>query len=790
MKKTASCPVTAAPQKRVAPTGKLGRVPALRRNRSKDSAQGWAGHVAEPDAALAQELVGPMRKKAGAGHWRQHTVENNTAHKTSSSASQDPETSVRDAFDYAAIGMALVAPNGRWLKVNQSLCGIVGYSEQEMLGLTYHDITHPDDLAKITAHATKLLAGEIATYEIEKRYVHKRGHSVYVFLSLSLVRDGNDAPLYFICQVQDISVRKAAEEALFAEQERARVTLNSIGDAVLTTDIAGNVTYLNAVGEKMTGWSREEAAGRPLAEVFHILDGLTRQSVQNPAQMAIEENKIVGMAAGVVLIRRDGVEAGIEDSAAPIHDRDGKVTGAVLVFHDVTASRAMAETMAHLAHHDFLTDLPNRLLVNERLARAIALADRNGRKAAVLFLDLDRFKLVNDSLGHATGDKLLVSVAKRLQTCVRVSDTVSRQGGDEFLILLPDIEHSQDAAHFAAKILTALAQPHHIDGQEIHVTISIGIGLYPDNGQDTDTVIRSADTAMYHAKENGRNNYQFFAQKMNTRVVERIASEGGLHGALARNEFCLHYQPKINLESGALTGAEALIRWLHPFRGTILPAQFIPIAEDCGLLTPIGNWALREACRQAKAWIDAGLEAVPIAVNISAVQFRHKDFLEDVRGILLDTGLEPRWLELELTESVLMQDAESTTTVLQALKTLGVRLAVDDFGTGYSSLSYLAQFPIDTLKIDQSFVHKILLDTDDAPIISAVINMGRSLKHRVIAEGVETEQQLRFLQARHCSEGQGFYFSHPLNARDFGKFVKTRASPPPHGDCLIACATG
>ena len=659
-----------------------------------------------------------------------------------------------------------------------------------MLGLTYHDITHPDDLAMISAHATRLLAGEIATYEIEKRYVHKRGGSVHVFLSMSLVHDGNDAPLYFICQVQDISARKTTEAALFAEQERARVTLNSIGDAVLTTDLAGKITYLNAVAEKMTGWSQAEAVGRPLAEVFHILDGITRRPVRNPAEMALTENKTVGMAADAVLIRRDGSEAGIEDSAAPIHDRDGKVTGAVLVFHDVTASRELAEKMAHLAHHDALTDLPNRVLLNERMTQAIALARRHGKKAAVLFLDVDRFKHVNDSLGHAIGDKLLQSVARRLLACVRASDTVSRQGGDEFLVLLPDVERSQDAAGFAAKILAALALPHRIDGQELHVTISIGIGLYPEDGQDVDTVVKSADTAMYHAKENGRNNYQFFARDMNTRVVERLATEGSLRGALERGEFSLHYQPKINLESGALIGTEALIRWLHPVRGTILPEQFISIAEDCGLITPIGNWVLREACGQAKAWEDAGLEVVPVAVNISAVQLRHKDFLENVRGILTETGLEPRWLELELTESVLMQDADSTGRTLQALKAMGVQLAVDDFGTGYSSLSYLTQFPIDTLKIDQSFVHKMLLNANDASIISAVISMGENLRQGVIAEGVETAEQLRFLQARRCNEGQGHYFSHPLNAKDFAKFVKARASPAPHGDRRIASTAG
>ncbi|HMG59609.1 MAG TPA: EAL domain-containing protein [Burkholderiales bacterium] len=690
---------------------------------------------------------------------------------------QDPEWGVHSAFDHAAIGMALVAPDGRWLKVNRALCGIVGYSEPEMLGLTYQAITHPDDLAIISAHATKLLAGEIATYEAEKRYVHKKGHNVHIFLSMSLVRDGNGASSYFIWQVQDISVRKATEEALFGEQERARVTLNSIGDAVLTTDVAGNIAYLNVVAERMTGWSLEDAAGRPLAEVFHILDGESRLPARNPAEMALAENKTVGMAAGVVLVQRNGHEVGIEDSAAPIHDRDGKVTGAVLVFHDVTRSREMAEKMAHLAHHDALTDLPNRVLLNERFVHAIALARRHGRKTAILFLDVDRFKHINDSLGHEMGDKLLLSVATRLLACVRVSDTVCRQGGDEFLVLLPDIERPQDAAHFAKKILTALALPHRIAAQDLHVTMSIGIGVYPDDGQDLDSVIKSSDTAMYHAKENGRNNYQFFAQDMNTRVVERLSTEASLRGALERGEFSLHYQPKINLKTGALTGTEALIRWLHPIRGTILPEQFISIAEDCGLITPIGNWVLREACRQAKAWVDAGVEAMPVAVNISAVQFRHKDFLEDVRGILTETGLEPGCLELELTESVLMRDEESTGSTLRALKTLGVQLSVDDFGTGYSSLSYLTQFPIDILKIDQSFVHKMLLNANDASVISAVISMGRNLNQRVIAEGVETEEQLRFLQARQCNEGQGFYFCHPLNIEDFAKFVRARASP-------------
>ena len=570
--------------------------------------------------------------------------------------------------------------------------------------------------------------------------------------------------------------RKAVEEALFIEKERAQVTLNSIGDAVLSTDISGNVTYLNHAAESLTGWSREEALRRPVAEVFQIIDGATRQPARNPMELAVQQNKTVGLTANCILIRPDGLECAIEDSAAPIHDRRGQVTGAVIVFHDVTAARAMSFRMSHLAQHDSLTDLPNRLLLNDRLTRAIASARRNGNRLAVLFVDLDRFKDINDSLGHAIGDKLLQSVAERLVARVRNSDTVSRPGGDEFVVLLSELEHPEDAAVCAKKMLTALTAPHRIAQHDVHVTVSIGVSTYPEDGQDAETLVKSADTAMYQAKENGRNNYEFFRQDMNIRAVERQSLEGSLSRALERHEFVLHYQPKINLEKGAITGAEALIRWLHLDRGLIPPAQFVPIAEDTGLLLPIGQWVLHEACRQARAWLDAGLRPVPVAVNISAVEFRDKGFLEGVRAILKDTRLEPRYLELELTESVLMQHAESTASVLQALKAMGVQLAVDDFGTGYSSLSYLRRFPIDTLKVDRSFVRQITADADDAIIASAVISMGKSLKLRVVAEGVETREQLAFLQDQRCDEGQGYYFSRPVVAEQFAKLLGTGIS--------------
>ncbi|MHB1098489.1 MAG: putative bifunctional diguanylate cyclase/phosphodiesterase [Burkholderiales bacterium] len=438
--------------------------------------------------------------------------------------------------------------------------------------------------------------------------------------------------------------------------------------------------------------------------------------------------------------------------------------------------QASKTQLDHLAHHDALTDLPNRILMHDRIGQAIELARRQDRQLAVMFLDVDRFKNINDSLGHTVGDQLLMSVAQRLVECVRHSDTVSRQGGDEFIMLLADVEHAEDAALSARKMLTALALPHHIDRHDIHVSASIGISIYPDDGQDADSLIKSADTAMYHAKENGGNDYKFFEQDMNARAVQRLTIETDLRLALERQEFMLNYQPIIDLQSGAIVSVEALTRWRHPHRGLILPEHFIWIAEDSGLIVPIGAWILREACKQARAWQDAGLPPIPVAVNISAVQFRHKDFLENLNGILKDTGLAPRYLELELTESVLMHDADAAVSLLEALKAIGVRLTVDDFGTGYSGLSYLKRFPVDTLKIDKSFMHGITQatdDSDDAAIVAAVIGLGKSLNQRVIAEGVETREQLAFLQALGCSEGQGFYFSRPVPAQEVAELLRT-----------------
>jgi diguanylate cyclase (GGDEF)-like protein len=428
-----------------------------------------------------------------------------------------------------------------------------------------------------------------------------------------------------------------------------------------------------------------------------------------------------------------------------------------------------------ISEHDVLTDLPNRLLLKDRLSQAIARARRNGTQVAVMFLDLDGFKHINDSLGHAIGDKLLQSVAARLSACVRKSDTVSRHGGDEFVILLSDVKHAADAAISAGKIISEIKKTHSIGEHRLRVTVSIGLSTYPEDGQDSDTLIKNADTAMYHAKQCWRDNYQFFKPNMSLRAIERQSLEGQLRYALERQELLLHYQPKVNLKTGAITSVEALIRWQHPERGLLLPGQFLTIAEDTGMIVAIGQWVLREACRQTREWLDAGLLAVPVAVNISSLEFRSEQFLEGVQVALKNTCLDPRYLELELTETVLMQHAGSSANALGQLKAIGVRLAVDDFGTGYSSLSYLTRFPVDALKLDQSFVRDIT-STDDAIVIRAVISMGKSLKHTVIAEGVETPEQLAFLQAHGCEEGQGYYFSRPVVAQQFAKLLSTGIS--------------
>jgi len=727
-------------------------------------------------------------------HWLPHALRYMMQRKASQDALRNSEERFRAMSDESPLGIFVSDEQGECVYTNAAYHKISGLDFAQALGTNWSMAIHPDDRARIVAEWREAVRSK-APFKTEVRFMREDGSIVWTRLNAAAMDDG-PSEYGRVQTVEDISARKGAEAelaraeaALFAEKERAQVTLNSIGDAVLCTDVAGNVTYLNKVAETMTGWSASEAQGQPLSSVFCVVDGATREPVVSPGHQAIAENRIVGLQANSILFRRDGSESAIEDSSAPIHDRDGLVTGAVLVFHDVSESRAMAEKMSHLAQHDFLTGLPNRMLLQERFSRAIGQAQRHHKQVAVLFVDLDYFKTINDSLGHDIGDRLLQSVAERLVSCVRSTDTVCRQGGDEFVILLAEIEHHRDAAQIAEKLLAALLLPHFIDGNELHVTLSIGISIFPDDAATPEAVMQNADAAMYHAKAKGRNNYQFYMSEMNSRAVQRMVVENSLRRALKNDEFELHYQPKINIASGQMSSAEALIRWRDPDLGMVYPGQFVPIAEECGLIVPIGRWVLREACRQVQAWLAAGVTAVPVSVNISAVEFRHINFLEGIAAILDETGIDAAYLELELTESMLMHE-ESSAKVLEKLKAMGIQLAIDDFGTGYSSLSYLNRFPIDTLKIDQSFVRDMASNTDNAAIISAVIGMGRNLHQRVVAEGVETAEQLAFLCQQNCDEAQGFLFSYPLPAADFANLLATRVELPINTEGTSQSASG
>jgi len=557
--------------------------------------------------------------------------------------------------------------------------------------------------------------------------------------------------------------------------------LEAAPDALVVVDEGGRIVQLNTPAQQLFGYSREELLGHAVELLVPERDRaahrLHRGSFQSEARRR-------PMGAGPELNgrRSDGTEFPVEISLSPLVTAGGTLVLAAI--RDISArkraeaershllrERALFAEISRLARHDPLTGLPNRILLHDRLTGAIAAARRRGHPLAVLFLDLDRFKQVNDSLGHSAGDRLLRAVADQLVSTVRNSDVVSRQGGDEFVILLSEIEHRGDAMLAASKIVAALAGPHRVGSHHLHATASIGIAVFPSDGDDAETLIKNADIAMYYAKDHGRDSFEFFTEEMNTRLVERQALEASLRGALDRREFVLHYQPKINLETRTMVGAEALIRWRHPSEGLVPPGRFVPIAEDCGLIVPIGRWVLAEACRQVREWQGAGLEPVPLAINISGLEFRSKGFLEGVRRVLAETGVDPGLLEVELTESVLMESLGVTASVLAELKEMGLGLVVDDFGTGYSSLSYLMKFPIDGLKVDQSFVHEIAGDGEGASIIPAVISMGRSLKQRVIAEGVETAEQLAFLEAQRCEEAQGFHFSRPLEAKMFAALL-------------------
>ncbi|BBJ23151.1 EAL domain-containing protein [Candidatus Nitrotoga sp. AM1P] len=674
------------------------------------------------------------------------------------------EQRFRATFEQAAVGIAHVGLDGRWLRVNNKLCIITGYSEEELLTHDRPSITYPDDIPDELNSMQQLLAGDVPSSTKEMRYTRKDRSLVWVNLTWSLTRTSTGEPDYFIEVIEDITKRKEATERL---RLFARI-FDTINEGVVVTDASNNIMLVNPAFSVITGYSATEAIGKN-PRILH--SGLMDKAFYDKMWQSIKKT---GRWQGEITDRRKNGESYVEWlSISTMKDERGEFSHHIAVVSDISERKAAEERMVYIAQHDFLTGLPNRMMLHDRLTQAIAHAEREQRKVAVMFLDLDRFKAINDTLGHLTGDKLLQVVADRINSVARTSDTVSRLGGDEFAIMLPYIENADDIAMIALKLLASIAGPCVIDDNEIEVTTSIGISVFPEDGVDSESLIAHADAAMYQAKGNGRNNYQFFTREMNRRTLERMLIKNKLSHALERNELFLLYQPQVDLKSGHIIGAEALVRWDNPLYGKVLPAQFIPIAEENGLIPPIGEWVLREACRQNQAWRKLGLMKITMAVNISSVQFRQKNLGEIIKAILSESGLTPSGLELEITESVVMQDAEAAILLLEDMKAMGLKLSVDDFGTGYSSLSYLKRFPIDKFKIDQSFVRDLTTDTDDAVIISTIISMAHSLKLKVIAEGVETAEQLAFLKQQGCDEIQGYYFSQPVSAEEFTKLLSS-----------------
>ncbi len=595
-------------------------------------------------------------------------------------------------------------------------------------------------------------------------------------------------------------------------------TLNSIGDGIIATDNLGRVTFMNPVAVELTGWSEAEARGRALEEIFVIHTPDTGELAESPARLALRGGGgTIHLEREIYLTKRDGISFPINDSAAPIIDERGETFGVVLVFRDFTeplaARRALQkahddlelrvqertaaleraneklkehihelqlaeEKIQHNAYHDSLTGLPNRLLFNDRLQNALGAAGRREEKLAVLFLDLDRFKFINDTMGHAVGDRLIQHAAERLESVLGPGDTVARQSGDAFMVILPGVSSPSEVVLACEKIIQSFALPWRLFEQNFYLTVSIGGAIYPDDGDSPLDLIRHAETAMYRAKERRGNDFQLYSPFLLERATQRLILEHRFRRALENGEFLLYYQPQANVRTGRVTGLEALVRWQDPELGLILPGQFIPMAEENGLILTLGSWVLRAACRQFREWVDRFGSDLRLAVNISPRQFQDENFIPLVRQVLAETGLPPHCLELEITESVMMEDVDRTRETFEALSELGLSIAIDDFGTGYSSLSYLKKFPIHRLKIDRSFVRDVTHNQADAAIVQAIIALAQRLDLRLIAEGVETHEQWEFFYDRDCEEIQGYFFSRPLPAADIPMLLKNPPPPP------------
>jgi diguanylate cyclase (GGDEF)-like protein/PAS domain S-box-containing protein len=641
---------------------------------------------------------------------------------------------------------------------NRAYLECFGFKPADIEGRAMRDVIGEKLVDSNLPYAARALEGHRQSFDRTLTDVHgKERHLITTYIPD--IEDGEVQG--FFVQLSDITKRKRAEDALLAEKEKLRVTLNSIGDAVIATDTAAIVDYLNPIAEMITGWTLDEARGRSIDEVLDIRNLADSARVENPLHVALRDKRIVGLTTNSVLVNRDGVSYHIEDSAAPIMAVDGELIGAVMVFHDVSATREMSLKMAHLAQYDALTDLPNRVLLLDRSLQALARAARDGTRVAVLYIDLDRFKNINDSLGHDVGDKLLVEFAQRMAGHLNAADTLSRQGGDEFVLLACGVCELTEIGDLAQRIIQLCAEPFSIGGHSLSLSVSIGVSVFPDDGLSFGELAKNADTAMYIAKQAGRNRYHFFAKEYGRQADRRLWLEHALKHALAHREFFLEYQPKIDSQTRAVVGLEALVRWRKDGK-VVPPGEFISLAEETGLIIPLGKYIIEATIRDLALLRASSFPVVPVAVNISAGQFTDPSFSRYVATTLAEGGLTSAAIELEITESLLMQNLAPTIAALKQMRETGVRIAIDDFGTGYSSMSYLRDLPVDTLKIDKSFVDDIAKGERDRGIVHAIIILGHHLGLTVTAEGVELEEQANILRALGCDQMQGYLFCKPL----------------------------
>jgi len=654
---------------------------------------------------------------------------------------------------------------------------LTGYDAGDLLlnnRLSYESITHPDDRRRVREeiHAG-LTSGQ--RFDTEYRIIHADGSIRWVWERGAGIYGARGDLLAIEGLIQDISERKHSTQALHEAEQRYYDLFENALEGIFRTTPDGRYLDANPALARIYGFESPAELMGQLRDIRNQLyvDPLRRDEF---IRLIDAEGVVAGFESEVY--RKNGEIIWISENARVI-SRTGVLVCYEGTVEDITERKLYQARIEQQASYDTLTGLANRSLLHDRLQQAILAAASYGTRLAVVFVDLDRFKFINDSLGHHVGDELLRAMAERLKGSVRESDTVARLGGDEFVLLINGYGDPESVAVVLERMLLDISQPWTIAQGDFNTTCSIGVALYPDDGDTAETLLKHADSAMYRAKEKGRNNFQFFTAELNALITERLELENKLRRALERQQFTLHYQPRVDLQTRRIVGAEALIRWQVSELEIVPPSRFIPVAEEIGLIAPIGKWVLRTACEQNKAWQDAGFAPFVISVNVSARQFRQENFVQIVADVLAETGLEARYLEIELTESAVMHDAEQFIAMLGELNDLGVQISLDDFGTGYSSLSYLKRLPVDRLKVDRSFVQDIATDVDDATIVRTIIALGHNLGLKVVAEGVETEQQLEFLRSNHCDELQGYYFATPLPVGDFARTVFVHGSGSP-----------